>query len=58
MLLRTGWRTLLAIAALSGMALAQADVIELELLWRSGQFELAHDLIEANRQAGNDSPAP
>lgn len=55
MLLRTGWRMLLTLAVISGVALAQGDVLELDLLWRRGQFEIARELIAANRQAGNNS---
>jgi hypothetical protein len=55
MLLRTGWRMLLTLAVISGMALAQGDMLELDLLWRRGQFEIARELIAANRQAGNNS---
>jgi len=46
-----------ALLVLAGvLALAPGDVLDLELLWRRGQFELARELIDANRQAGNHTP--
>ena len=37
----------------TGAALAQPEVLDLETLWRRGQFELARELIEANLASGN-----